>query len=366
MALGSHHTAHGSAPGKIILLGEHAVVYGRTALAAAIERRVEVRIVPSVGPARFAPTAIAPSSGSESPPLKKGGKGGFSESRLNKSPSVPLFQRGKSTAPSPTNDARLLPALARAAELVGIKPLDFVVTIQTDLPIGVGLGSSAALSVALVRALSRFAGRAFDDTTVCAHAYELEKLFHGFPSGIDNTVATFGGLVAFTRGRTPRALATARPIPLVVALGRAPRQTQTTVRALRARWEAEPDRYEGWFDDIDFLVDDAERVMASSDPHALGGLMNANHGLLQRLGVSTDELDQMVALARAHGALGAKLTGGGGGGAVICLCEDDRERLVQAFARAGWRAFATDIGGQRGTDAASDADELERRAVAPA
>ena len=92
-----------------------------------------------------------------------------------------------------------------------------------------GLGSSAALSVALVRALARFAQRRLDDAAVCAAAFEIEKIFHGFPSGIDNTVATYGGLIAFTRGTAARRLHARRPLPLVVALGRAPRRTQQNV-----------------------------------------------------------------------------------------------------------------------------------------
>ncbi|HVM97916.1 MAG TPA: hypothetical protein VMT89_16090, partial [Candidatus Acidoferrales bacterium] len=132
-------------------------------------------------------------------------------------------------------------------------------------------------------------------------------------------------------------------LPLVVACGRSPRQTQAAVRGLCERWQREPDRYEDWFDEIDWLSDLAEHAIVSGRLGTLGGLLNANHKLLQQLGVSTDELDAMVALARSHGALGAKLTGGGGGGAVICLCREDRDNLIRAFAEAGWNAFPADI-----------------------
>jgi hydroxymethylglutaryl-CoA reductase len=206
-----------------------------------------------------------------------------------------------------------------------------------------GLGSSAALSVALVRALARFAYRALDDSAVCAGAFEIEKIFHGYPSGIDNTVATYGGLIAFTRGAAARPLCAPRPLPLVVALGRAPRHTRQTVTALRAKWEANAATCERRFDEIAALVNAAEHAIAAGDHVTLGATMNANHAVLEHLGISTDELEQMVDLARTHGALGAKLTGGGGGGAVICLCDDDRSRLVAAFTRAGWQAFTTDI-----------------------
>jgi mevalonate kinase len=107
----------------------------------------------------------------------------------------------------------------------------------------------------------------------------------------------------------------------------------------------------------------AERAIEQADLVALGALMDANHAVLRRLGVSTDELDHLVTIARAAGAWGAKLTGGGGGGAVICL--GDTERLLAAFTRAGWRAFATTIG-KRGTDAANDRDCVGRQADAHA
>jgi hydroxymethylglutaryl-CoA reductase len=305
-----------AAPAKVILLGEHAVVYGRTALAASIDRYVEVSIAPAV------------STG-----LKEGGY------------AVPLA------------------ALECAAELTGLDPASITASATADVPLGVGLGSSAALSVALIRALARFAGQPVSDAVVCARAFEIEKIFHGFPSGIDNTIATYGGLIAFRRGDTVKPLATARSIPLVIALGRAPRETQKTVRGLRQRWENSPALYEPLFDEIDHLVNQALQAMTTGDLPMTGALMNANHRLLQRLEISTEELDEMVALARDSGALGAKLTGGGGGGAVICLCDADREPLVEHFARAGWRAFAADIA-QRGSNRADDAGRFEQRSFA--
>jgi hydroxymethylglutaryl-CoA reductase len=323
MMTATPHVVRSAAPGKVILLGEHAVVYGRAALAASIDRYVEVTVTPAGGSA--CPAAVA-----------VGAVG--------------------ATGPVP------IQAVRRAAELTGVNPAELETAVSTNLPVGVGLGSSAALSVALVRALAEFAGQALADSAVCARAFELEKLFHGFPSGIDNTVVTYCRLIAFRRGSAVRPLVAARPVPLVVALGGAPRETQKTVRGLRQRWEISPELYEPLFDEIDCLVSAAESAIGTGDLQRLGALMNANHALLQRLGVSTGELDEMVALARASGALGAKLTGGGGGGAVICLCDGDRERLVEAFTRAGWHAFSTDIARQdRGVDAADDAGRFDQR-----
>lgn len=308
--------ARSAAPGKVILLGEHAVVYGRAALAATIDRYVEVTVTPR-------------------------------------------------SAALPSTPPRLHEALGRAAELTGIEPFGLNASVRADLPVSVGLGSSAALSVALIRALAKCAGQSLADDVVCTRAFEIEKIFHGFPSGIDNTVVTYGGLIAFRRDVSVTRLSTPRPLPLVIAIGRVPRETQTAVRALRDKWSADCATYEPVFDQIDALVAQAEDAIAAGVLPVLGALMNANHRLLQRLGISTDELDAMVGLARNAGALGAKLTGGGGGGAVICLCDNDRDRLVQQFTHAGWRAFAADIA-ERGSDGAADARGFEQRNSASA
>ena len=325
MEIGLRSAACATAPGKVILLGEHAVVYGRTALAAAIDRHVTVQITRSSDLAQSGCKVLAPNGENDDP--------------------------------------RLAEALSRAASVVGTPSSGLVATVSTDLPLAMGLGSSAALSVALVRALADSAGRTLDDAAVCAGAFEIEKIFHGFPSGIDNSVATYGGLIAFTRGVAARPLYAQRPLPLVVALGRAPRQTRQTVTALRKKWQAQPEACEPRFDEIAALVSEAERAIATGNLVALGAAMNANHAVLERLGISTDELEQMVGLARTRGALGAKLTGGGGGGAVICLCEDNRTRLVDAFTHAGWQAFATDIATtQRGAHAADSTRYVDQGA----
>lgn len=341
-------TACATAPGKVILLGEHAVVYGRVALAAAIDRHVTVLI------ARAGP-------GNDTPRNPQGDRQPY-VLRLSKAVPSAVEEHASDTGQSGV-DPRLTEALARAADVVGIRPDGLVATIWTDLPIAMGLGSSAALSVALVRALARFADRPLNQAAVCAGAFEIEKIFHGFPSGIDNTAATYGGLISFTRGVAARRLHASRALPLVVALGRAPRRTQQTVTALRRRWEASPADCEPLFDEIATIVNDAARAISVSDLPALGAAMNANHAVLHRLEVSTDELEQMVSLARARGALGAKLTGGGGGGAIIALCTDDRDALVAAFARAGWQAFATDIAAtQRGAHAGDGTGYLDQHA----
>jgi len=323
--------ARGTAPGKIILFGEHAVVYGRPALAAAIDRHVSIALDEGTGPARLGTvTELGP------------GEGTTENQPAVVPPSTPAPALSGVEHPLIT-DPRLDQALARAATLFDLAPGSFAVTISADLPLGVGLGSSAALSVALIRALAEWVQVSLPLATVCSRAFELEKIFHGFPSGIDNTVATYGGAVMFQHGSPARPLHTPAPLPLVIALGTLPRETRRTVTRLRQHWEAAPTHYEQLFDRIADLVGTAEAAIQAADYPRLGALMNANQELLAQLGVSTPELDTMVDCARQHGALGAKLTGGGGGGAVICLCPTARESLVEAFVTAGWHAFATDL-----------------------
>lgn len=310
---------NGFAPGKVILLGEHAVVYGRPAIAGSIDRYVSVRVSPA---------------GSE----PRGG-------------GVQLFEAARS-------DARLAAALDQALGESGITAAEVDLTAVTDLPKSVGLGSSASFSVALIRALAAAQARYLSIGELCRRALDLEKIFHGTPSGIDSTVTAMEGLLRFSTVQPPNRLFVRRPIPLVIALGRVPRDTGEVVARVRARRTAEPDTHERIFDAIGELAEQAVGVIRAWDLPALGELMNTNHTLLQRLDVSTPELDEMVQLARARGALGAKLTGGGGGGAIICLCDGDRTALMAALEDAGWLAFEAAVGAEEDHDADDDPDQF--------
>ncbi len=329
-----------AAPGKVILLGEHAVVYGRRAIAAALDRQVCVTV--HYG---------AP-------------KGAVAEIDLRTADS-PSHTDRNGLDESQTVAESLRTAANRAAELLELDPSRIGLQITSDLPIGAGLGSSAALSVALVRALAGVCGRTLTQEEVRHMAFELERIFHGTPSGIDNTTAQYGGLLSFRRDKPHRTLHAAATLPLLIAIGRQPRHTRTVVLSLRARWEKDTSHLESCFDAIDALASQAEQAITRNDAGELGALLNRNHTLLQQLGVSTPELDAMVALARRHGACGAKLTGGGGGGAIICLAED-RQRILRAFEEAGWQAFPSDIHPtKRGTHAERSNGNSTDRITAP-
>ncbi len=293
-----------SAAGKVILLGEHAAVYGRHALALPIERAV----IASAAQSPVSTVTIA-------------AWGVHDEIR-----------RG-----TDIGDAILL----IAGEL-GIADRHFALQVTPCLPRAMGLGSSAAFAVAITRALGRAFGVAAGDERVNAIAFECEKLAHGTPSGVDNTVATYAAPMLFRAGESlaGKVLELTEPPPLVVACSTSPGSTFEQVAGVRARREAETVRYEALFDRIDELTLAAADALVAADYAGLGRLLNIGHGLLNALEVSTPELERMVAIARSAGALGAKLTGAGGGGSIVALCPGRVGAVREALHAAGFRTIA--------------------------
>lgn len=303
------------APGKLILLGEHAAVYGRTALAVPVQA-VEARV--KVLPATSVLTIEA-----HHPP----GSGGEPEL-------VEVEAAGAENALA----AAVLAALG-ARRVAGDEACEHLprwrMLLESSIPVGVGLGSSASVAVALVRAVGVAAGNPFDGPTAARLALEAEKRTHGTPSGIDNTVIALERAIRFDAG----AVATVRvaaPFELVVADSGEIGLTREVVASVRARRALDPARCDAWFDRIGRLSQSAVRALAEADLDGLGRLVDENHALLQQLGVSTPRIDRMVAAARAAGALGAKLSGAGGGGVMFALPGRGRtEAVIGALDRAG-------------------------------
>jgi mevalonate kinase len=295
-----------SACAKVILCGEHAVVYGRPAIALPLpELRAFARVQPSSDAFRI----IAPDIGL----------------------SLYLAQR-----PRQAHDPLARVAWA-ALDLLGASPPRATLTIRSNIPIGANLGSGAAVSVAIVRALAAWFGHELSPAEVSALAYEGELLYHGSPSGIDNTVIAYEQPVWFVRGQPPEVFSAPADLPLVVADTGVVTPTYISVGAVRAGWERDRARYEALFDAIAALVSAARRAIESADLAQLGQLMNHNHAYLQQLDVSSPELDALCLTARAAGALGAKMSGGGRGGNMIALARDaaHAEQLAQALRDAG-------------------------------
>ena len=296
-----------SAPGKIILCGEHAVVYGRPAIALPLAD-VRAHAIVHTGTAGSGITIDTPDL----------------ERRWNL---------------ADMSDHPLSELVLSILHHLGVdNTLDLLIELRATIPIAGGMGSGAAIATALTRALAAHLGHELSANEISALVYTSEQRFHGTPSGIDNTVIAHEQPIWFVRPQStlsggpavaaipgPSVTATIEPIsiaaPFTLLIGdtgvRSP--TRLPVGQLRQRWQARPARYEARFDAIGALVVQARATLAVSDLGALGALLDENHMLLQRIGVSSTKLNRLVGAARAAGALGAKLSGAGWGGVMIAL-----------------------------------------------
>ena len=221
---------------------------------------------------------------------------------------------------------------------LAVTPLDFAIHIRSTIPVARGLGSGAAVSVAIGRAVAKFMGHDLPREELSALAFEVEKLHHGTPSGIDNTVIAYEQPVYFVRGQPVTAFGVARPFRIAIADTGVVAPTKIAVGDVRRAWEAERVRYEALFDQIGAIARAARAAIERGDVEALGPLMNANHKLAREIGVSSPEIEALVDAALRAGAGGAKLSGAGRGGNVIALVsEEDPAKLVRALMDAGAR-----------------------------
>lgn len=296
--------------GKVILLGEHSVVHGRFALALAVERGAEVTATRLVGGERT-PLHIEPWG-------------------------VDVDDR---TEPEDERKRLLQKALCVACGFYQDN-LPVALSAAMRLPGGAGMGSSAALGVAVQRALDHVRGLTAPDDEIYRRSLAWERVFHGTPSGIDSAMATYGGLLLFKKspieGEMPQMapVVPRKPVKLVVAdSGERPPASQMISSVARMR-EAEPERIGKLFDAIESIVLNGKVALEQGDLTGLGQLMTMNHKLLSSLMLSTDTLEEMNACAMAAGALGAKVTGAGGGGCMIALVDnDDTQRAVTSALR---------------------------------
>lgn len=322
-----------SAPGKIILFGEHAVVYGRPALAVPV---TQVQATATVSATSRTGIWI------EAPEI------GLASELSRLAPDHPLAAviKGVFSALPP-------PVSPHIFKENGVESGGATIHVTSTIPVASGLGSGAAVSVAIIRALSAFLGQPLPDERVSTLAYEVEKLHHGTPSGIDNTVVTYAKPVYFVKppsppGRGARAraeqsrsgeveiLRVGAPFTIVIGDTGLFAPTKESVSDVHTLWEADQPRWEKVFDEVEEIVQKARRVIETGDIPALGPLMDKNHKLLQEMTVSCPELDRLVEAARRSGALGAKLSGSGRGGNMIALVNArNAPALAEALISAG-------------------------------
>jgi mevalonate kinase len=291
-----------SAPGKIILFGEHAVVYGRPALAVpVIQVHVEVNVSDSARPGIWIDASDVDL-----------------HAELNTLPS----------------DQPIASVIHNFLFLLRVSPFpNLEIEITSSIPVASGLGSGAAVTVALTRALASHLGHSMTDAEVNAFAYEIEKLHHGTPSGIDNTVVTYARPVYFVKGEPIEVFKVGKPFTILIADTGISAPTKKSVGDVRRLWMEDKPRWEAIFDKIGEISFTARRAIEAGKPEFLGELMNENHALLQMLTVSSPELDRLVEAALDAGALGAKLSGGGRGGNIIALVDSETAAPVSLALR---------------------------------
>lgn len=296
-----------SAPGKIILFGEHAVVYGRPALAVPVTQvHVDVDVTDSTRAGIWIDA-----------------------------PDVSLHAELNTLA----SDHPIASVINNLFFLLRVSPFpNLEIKIASTIPVASGLGSGAAVTVALTRALAIHLNRSMTDEEVNAFTYEIEKIHHGTPSGIDNTVVTYARPVYFVKGQTIETFTVGQPFMIVIGDTGISAPTKESVGDVRRLWMNDKSRWETVFDKIGEISFTARRAVEAGKWELLGELMNENHALLQKLTVSSPELDRLIEAARNASALGAKLSGGGRGGNMIALVHpENAESVSHALKEAGAR-----------------------------
>lgn len=308
-----------TAPGKIILFGEHAVVYGRPAIAAPIS---QLR----------ARATVSPSSSN------------------NCYLFAPDLNRHNRLQDLPDDDALALAArlVLKAGQIETIP--DVTIRVNSQIPIASGMGSGAAIAAAIIRALAQHLNRADlqSNEMVSALTYEVEKIHHGTPSGIDNTVVAYEQPIYFVRQSPQNQIepfTVAAPLRFVVADTGVRSSTKVAVGDVRRQYSQQPAQFARIFDECGRIAQDARQAIEAGDVQRVGQLMTKNHAWLQTMTVSSPELDNLVAAALQAGALGAKLSGAGRGGNMLALVENaEMETAVRAaLTQAGATAVLTTV-----------------------
>ncbi len=225
---------------------------------------------------------------------------------------------------------RLLEPLRLAAreslDYIGRRRLGVTLDVDCEIPVGAGLGSSAATTVAIIAATTLAHGKNLGKKEVCGIAFGPESYLHGKPSGVDQATCTYGGILQFHKPDKVTKLKLKRTPSILVCDTGIHRSTKSLVGAVVERSKSEVEFFREHVEEVSQISKAAVRALKSEDDKELGGLMNRNHQLLEQIGVSHPNLNLLVTAARKAGALGAKLTGAGGGGSMIALCEDEKSR----------------------------------------
>jgi mevalonate kinase len=310
----------GSGFGKTILFGEHFVVHGVPGIASAVDSAADA-------------TVKKAAKGINVTDERSGAKGYAEKKKLQQLESI----------------ERMLAAMQMDPKKVTID-----IWLGGNLPGFSGLGASAASSVAIARAIAEEFNLDLSDEEINDVAYEAEKAYAGNPSGIDNTAATFGGLIWFKKNlgggsNTIEQLSIREPVEIVIGNTGIVANTKAMVAGVAERKKQNPEKYGAIFRQAEKLAHEGRKALEELDLKQVGELMNENHRLLQEIEVSCKELDHLVELAREQGAFGAKMTGGGGGGCMLALTpgKELQEKVAAAMEHEGFKVLRTKIGIQK-------------------
>lgn len=310
----------GSGFGKAILFNEHFVVHGVPGIVSAIDSAADAEAKKS-------------RKGITVEDERTGAKGYAEKKKLQQKESI----------------ENMLKAMNLDPQKVSLK-----IWLGGNLPGFSGIGASAASSVAIARAIAEELGMDLSDEKINEAAYEAEKAYAGNPSGIDNTAATYGGLIWFKKNmgggaNTIERLSIREPVEIVIGNTGIVANTKAMVAGVAERKKQNPQKYDALFGQAEELAFTARKALEAFDLRKVGELMNENHRLLQEIEVSCKELDHLVDLAREQGAFGAKLTGGGGGGCMVALTpgKDLQEAVAAAMENEGFKVLKTKIGIQK-------------------
>lgn len=284
-----------SAAAKVILFGEHAVVYGHPAVAIPVQ---DVR----------ANAAIS----------------------IDFSIAMPIIDANDLKISISLDELTVpdsITHLIKAIELFNTKvtklpKTGWRLTLWSKIPIGRGLGSSAATSIAVLRALLKAMNKLLLPKEVIDLSFELEKIHHGTPSGIDNTVIALEKPVLFRKDREPASIKPSLPIYFVVGDTGISKNTAEVVSQVATAREKNLEQYDRIFKQIGQLALEGSRAVKDGDAKKLGHLMNENQAMLERINVSSPEIDRLIKAAVSSGAIGAKLCGAGKGGCIVAVTHD--------------------------------------------
>lgn len=323
--------ARAAAPAKIILFGEHFVVYGNPAILASINRRITVTAKKTKDGKVTIKSDIA--SGEFDGSTFRLIEGANARATLE-----PLYYAARQALSSPSSSEKK----GNNNNNSGKSGLE--IEIKSDIPYGVGLGSSAAALVATIAAVESLRGKA-DKKKVCESAIEAEKIIHKNSSGADCFVTTFGGMMHYSKGGGFKKVEAKTRLFLVIGDTGIKHNTGDLVSSVRKLKEAGQMAFSGLMSQSKDICNQAILALGNGNIEHLGMLMNENQLLLERIGVSHEKADDLIDVARRAGALGAKITGAGGGGAIIALASSkaESEAIAEAIKAAGQGAFEVEI-----------------------